>query len=56
MTIHMSTVQPALRDNQNLIAEDRCLLNTDIFQCICLFWELDICLLNAGCLLNRVGH
>ena len=32
------------------------MLNTGAFQCICLFWELNICLLNTGCLLNRGGH
>ena len=33
-----------------------CLLNAGIFQCICLFGETNICLLNTDCLLNRGGH
>ena len=55
-----NTVQPVLskylRDNKNLLAENRCWLNTGTFQCICLFRELSKCLLNTDCLLNRGGH
>ena len=45
-----------LRDNQNLLAYDRCLLNTGTFQCLCLFRELNKCLFNTGCMLNRCGY
>ena len=54
------TVQPVLskhlRDNQNLLAYGRFLLNTGTFQCIYLFREVNTCLLNTDCLLNRGGH
>ena len=36
-----------------MLAEDRYLLNSGTCQCIYLFWELNTCLLNTGCLLNR---
>ena len=29
-------IEQNLRDNQNLLAQDRCLLNTGLFQYICL--------------------
>ena len=29
-----------------MLAYDRCVLNTGIFQCICLFREMNTCLLN----------
>ena len=55
-----NTVQPVLgkhlRDIQNLLVKDRRLLNTGTFDCISLFWDLNTCLLNTGCLLNRGGH
>ena len=52
-----NTVQPVLskhlRDNQDLLVEDRSLLNNGAFQCICLFREF---LLNTSCLLDRGSH
>ena len=55
-----STVQPVLskhlRDNQNVLAYDRCLLNTETFQYICLFQKLNTYLHNTGCLLNKGDH
>ena len=62
-TIHMK--QQALqsnalskhpRDNPDVVAKDRCLLNTGEIYQICLFGELMSCLLNTGCLLNSGGH
>ena len=44
------------RDDKNVLASDRCLLNTGTFQCICFLWEMNTCLLNKGCLLNTGGH
>ena len=52
----LATVQPVLskyqRDNKNV----KCLLKAGAFQCSCLFQEMNTCLLNTGCLLNRGGH
>ena len=59
-TFRRGTVQPVLskhlRNIQNMLAKDRCMLNAGIFLCICLFGELNICLLNTSCLLDRSGH
>ena len=52
-----SILSKHLRDKRkNMLASDRCLLNTGTVQCIFLFRELTTYLLNTGCLLNRSSH
>ena len=45
-----------LRDIKNVLAKDRCLLNTGAFQFNYFFREMNRCLLNTCCLFNKGGH
>ena len=57
---NLNTVQPVLskhiRDNQKVLALDRCLLNTGQFILICHDWEPKHWPVNTGCMLNRGCH
>ena len=52
----LTCIKQASKGYQNVLALDKGLLNTGTFQFICFYWELNKCLLNTGCLLNRGGH